>query len=121
MPITISESDELILVEAGPGFNSWEVLEGVFKASPRHGMPEKNQVWSVREGAASMNFDDLLQLYSHILGNYPKPSKQRKIAIVTEPGFVSIIVDTFLAMAKQLPCELRKFSGFEEARSWAAV
>lgn len=121
MPVTISESDELILVEIGPGFNFWEVLEAVFKASSRNGMPEKNQVWTVREGAVSVKFDDLLQLYAHILGHYPHPSKQRKIAIVTEPGFASIIVDTFLAVAQKLPCELRKYSDVQEARSWAAA
>ena len=121
MPVTVSAVDELILVEVGPGSNFWEILEGVFKTSPRNGGSEKNQVWSVQEGASSVKFDELLQLCDHIVLNYPKPLKRRKIAIVVEPGFASIVVDTFLVVAKKLPCELGKFSDFEEARSWAAA
>jgi hypothetical protein len=121
MPVNISDADELLLVEVGPGFNFWEILEGVFKTSPRNGISEKNQVWNVRDGAPTVKFDELFQLYDHILEYYPKLSKRRKIALVTEPGFASIIVDAFLVVAQKLPCELRKFSDIKEARSWAAA
>jgi hypothetical protein len=121
MSIDITTSNGLLLIKAGPGLNYWQLLEAVFKACSMSADADQSQMWLFQEGPVDVKFEDLFQIKDHIQMHYPRSTKRRKFAIVAEGGFVSVIAETFVKIANDLPCEIRFFNAYQEACDWISA
>jgi hypothetical protein len=84
-------------------------------------MPEfkdKNDVWVFKDGQMKMLFSDLYNIKDSVEKLYPKDSKAKKTAIVTETGVQNSLATLYSDIGKDLPREIRVFSDLESAINW---
>lgn len=121
MPIDITEHTGFLLINAGPGLNFWQLLEGIFNAGYVNTGDCHSQIWMFPEGPVDIKFEDLFQIKDNIRMRYPRSATRRKFAIVAERGFVAVIAEYFVKIADDLPCEIRFFHAYQDAYNWVAT
>ena len=118
MPLNININDDFILVESTAGMDYWEIMEGISKLFSMPEFKDKNDVWVFKDGQLKMLFSDLYNIKDSVEKLYPKGSKDKKTAIVTETGVQNSLATLYSDLGKDLPRAIRVFSDLESAINW---
>ena len=110
MPLNININDDFILVESTAGMDYWEIMEGISKLFSMPEFKDKNDVWVFKDGQMKVLFSDLYNIKDSVEKFYPKGSKDKKTAIVTETGVQNSLATLYSYSNFDRVCDIAKVS-----------
>ena len=118
MPLNVTNTDDYILVEFSKGMDYWGIMAGISKLFSMPEFKDKNDVWVFKDGQLKMRYTDLYSIKDSVAKLYPKDSKGKKTAIITETGVQYSLATLYSDIGKDLPREIRIFSNLKSAKDW---